>query len=97
MVSYLELMTLEIDTLRGFVGPIDQAVHNHIWYSGRLGNHSALENGDSRVLTLQYEDMSRINIHDRLLVFDGKLNVPILHQYDRHQKTTDFVRDDLLK
>ena len=97
MLSYFERMTLEINELRGFIGPIDQAVHNHLWYSGQLGNHSALENGDSRVLTLQYEDMSRINIDDRRLVFDGKLKVPVIHQYDRHQKTTDFVRDVLLK
>jgi hypothetical protein len=97
MLSYFERMTLEINELRGFIGPIDQAVHNHLWYSGQLGNHSALENGDSRVLTLQYEDMSRINIDDRWLVFDGKLKVPVIHQYDRHQKTTDFVRDVLLK
>lgn len=97
MLSYFELMTLEIHKLRGFVGPIDQAVHNHVWYSGQLKNHSALENGDARVLTLQYEDMSRLNIVDRRLVFDKESKVPIIHQHDRHQKTTDFVRDVLLK
>jgi hypothetical protein len=97
MLSYFEKMTSEINKLRGFVGPIDQAVHNHLWYSGHFKNLSTLENGDARVLTLQYEDMSRINIDDRRLVFDGKLKVPIIHQYDRHQKTTDFVRDVLLK
>ena len=97
MMSYFEIMGSEINKLRGFIGPIDQAVHNHLWYSGQFGNHSALENGDARVLTLQYEEMSRLNILDRRLVFDKQSRVPILHQYDRHQITTDFVRDVLLK
>lgn len=96
MMDYLSLMSSEINKLRGFVGPIDQAVHNHLWYSGQLGNHSALENGKGRVLTLQYEDMARVNQKGRKCVYDGNIVVPILHQYDRHVKTTKFVTDVLL-
>jgi hypothetical protein len=96
MLAYLDLMSLEINKLRGFVGPIDQAVHNHLWHSGQLGNHSALENGKGRVLTLQYEDMARVNHKGSKCVYDGDVVVPILHQYDRHGKTTKFVTDVLL-
>ncbi len=96
MLSYLDLMSMEIDKLRGFVGPIDQAVHNHLWYSGQVGNHTALENGEGRVLTLQYEDMARVKQADSQLIYDRDIVVPILHQYDRHSKTSKFVTDVLL-
>ena len=97
LLSYFDLMSSEITRLRGFVGPIDQAVHNHLWYTGQLCSHVALENGEARVITLQYEDMDRVTQLGKHLLFDDTLLVPIIHQYDRHRKTTDFVRDVLLK
>jgi hypothetical protein len=97
ILSYLDLMSTEIGKIRGFVGPVDQAVHNHLWYSGHFGHHKSLENGEGRVLTLQYEAMDRVNHVGRQLLYDDKYVVPILHQYDRHEKTTKFVTDVLLK
>jgi hypothetical protein len=82
LVRYLRKMAPEIARARRPLGSHDQAVHNHLLYSGELDPVRILANGEGRVLTMA--EMTRIDRDGagRVLRADGSVPA-VLHQYDR--------------
>jgi len=88
MQRYFARMATEFERLSGNgLSPFwgwDQAVHNFLAYTGRLGQCSIHRSGEGLVQTLHYERHFCFDRAGRLLNRDGKV-CPVIHQYDRTQ------------
>lgn len=89
MHAYLQKMCISLSKITNKKNPIDigddQAIHNYLYYSGKLPGASVGVHGYSEVQTLHYENNFTFSKECRLLNRDGSI-VPVLHQYDRHKQ-----------
>jgi hypothetical protein len=86
MLRYLELMIREIWRLGPFAArhPMDQALHNHILWTGAFGDFTELDTLASPIATLAMLDEAELKVgaDNRLLNRDGTIP-SIVHQHDR--------------
>jgi hypothetical protein len=83
ILRYLVEMTTAIIWRRRPMGPHDQAIHNVLIHSGRLGPLEMVANEHGRVLTLGQMKKFRTSSDGFLLNADGSIP-PVVHQWDRH-------------
>ena len=85
MVQYITVLIEEIAKLEqaGLAhGTCDQAVHNHIVYTGRFSDYRINHNGQGLVSTMHHSKTLTFDRQGRLLNNDGT-PTPVVHQYDR--------------
>jgi len=86
--KYVEAMCSEIDLQlnqeKTYSWGADQAIHNYLFYAGKLPEAEIREHGSSEVLTLHHEKKFLFNEKGFLLNYDGT-EARVIHQYDRHQ------------
>ena len=92
ILGYLDLMCGEIDAHSDMVEENgDQGFHNYILY--RLKPQFIhLDRADRFVKTLGYTDPDRIGIGANGVLVGGLPAAPVLHQWDRHEVSRDYVQ-----
>lgn len=90
MVSDIENNALKLVGKQGS----DQGIHNKILHLNKDITYSTSRNGDELIATLHSSDLREFNFREAqgLLTKDGR-PVKIVHQYDRHEKLREWVRE----
>lgn len=73
----------------------DQAVHNYLVHTGKIKPISFSDNFNGPIMTLNLESKTKIKINNerkQVLLKNGTV-APILHQYDRHPKIVNLIRN----
>jgi hypothetical protein len=95
--AYLDLMAEELSAPHNPAPRtfgIDQAIHNHLLWSGRLPDARLHENRQGPVMTMAYMDASQIQRSPQgEVVNDDGRAVHVLHQYDRHPALSALLRE----
>lgn len=85
IVQYITTLIEEIvkleDTGKAH-GTCDQAVHNHIVYTGQFADYRINQNGEGLVSTMHHSKTLTFDRQGRMLNNDGT-PTPVVHQYDR--------------
>jgi hypothetical protein len=85
IVQYITILIEEIVKLEDAGkahGTCDQAVHNHIVYTGRFADYRINQNGEGLVSTMHHSKTLTFDRQGRMLNNDGN-PTPVVHQYDR--------------
>jgi hypothetical protein len=82
-LEYLRYMTTEIRRFATNEWGTDQAIFNHMAYSGKFPEAEIVKHGYGEVQTLARQKTFTIDREGRLLNVDGTYPA-VLHQYDRH-------------
>lgn len=83
-IDYVSRMAAEIERTGVTKFGADQAIHNHLFYSGALPNAVSTRNRVSEVQTMGLQTRFTLDVQGRLLNDDGSVPA-VVHQYDRHE------------
>jgi len=85
IVKYISELIKEIEKLEASGkahGTCDQAVHNHLVYTGVFDDYRINQNGEGLVSTMHHSKTLTFDRQGRMLNLDGT-PTPVIHQYDR--------------
>lgn len=85
IVQYIQELVKEITRLEQIGrahGTCDQAVHNHLVYTGVFDDYRINQNGSGLVSTMHHSQILKFNRQGQMLNDDGT-PTPVIHQYDR--------------
>jgi hypothetical protein len=92
MIDYLEKMCNELERVPSVWGG-DQAVHNMLFYSGKIPYSVLIPNESASVYTLAYvpPELLRTDANGAII---NSMGIPaVIHQYDRHPLIAQKIKD----